>query len=288
MLAGAALGTFLISAAWTWLQSPRYQAMAVVVPVAGQRSTLSLPGVASFLGSSFAPGPASFEATQDVVAYLLRSGPVLMAVAERRVGDQTVGEALTDFPVTPANQDRILRELRRKLRVTQARETGFVTVAVELRDSAVARAIVAEALAETGRVFREVAQAQATELLRAQDRRLDSANSTLRQTENRLLDFDLRNRVIPDRSRLSQERGRLVRQLDEATQVQQLVQADRQSAIARQLEQSPAIAVVEGLPPVIPPRAKRILFRATVLSLAVGATLAVGWLLVDLVRGFQP
>src|SRR5262245_6462596 len=69
------------TAIWLQFQAPAFRATAVVVPVGGQRSSISLPGVASLLGATIRPGSSGFEATQDVVAYLLRSRAVLMAVA---------------------------------------------------------------------------------------------------------------------------------------------------------------------------------------------------------------
>jgi len=281
--------TGLLAAIALLLQSDRYRAVMVVVPVAGPRTGLSLPGgVANLLGSAGRGSSGDFEATPEVIRYLLRSRSVLMTIGRRPFREGTLASALTGATADAEHEEVVLREFRKELRVTTDPETGFVSVSTELADSALARALVGEAIGETSRVFRQIAQAQATELLQAQDLRLDSANAGLRRAESRLLEFDLQNRVVPDRSRLSMERARLSRQVDEAVQVQQLVQTDRQGAIARQLEQAAAVAIVEGLPESLPRRSKRILFRSGLLALAVGTLLGVAIASVKLLRGYQP
>lgn len=276
----ASLGTAL----WLVVRAPKFRVAVSVVPVGGQRSSISLPGVASILGSSLRTGSSGFEATQDVVAYLFRSRTVLIAVAGTPYGTTTLGEAATTEPVEPGSEEELLRKLRRLLRVTHSKETGFVTLEAEGSDSAIVRRLLTEMLRVTREVFVDVAQTQATDLLAAQERRLDSANAMLRLREGRLIAFDERNRLIPDRSRLWVERSRLERELNDAVQVQQLVQTDRQNAIARQLEQSPALAVVESVPDVIAPRAKRVLFRSVLMGMAVVVALGLGAAMLALVR----
>jgi hypothetical protein len=130
-------------------------------------------------------------------------------------------------------------DLRHALRVTTSKETGFVTMSVQAEDSGAVRAFLRSVSDQTQRLLAEVAKAQAGQLLRAQERRLDSASAELRRSEDRLL---------TPRSRLSLDRARLERDMMDATRVYEQVVTDRQSAIARELEEAPAIAVVEPLP----------------------------------------
>lgn len=276
------------SAIWLAVRPAIFRVAVVVVPVGGQRSSVSLPsGVASLVGANLRMGSSGFEPTQDVVSYLFRSRSVLLAAASVPYGESTLGEAATDEPVEPRNEEDLLRKLRRILRVTQSGETGFVTLEAEERDSAMVRRLVTEVLQEASRVFTTVAKAQAADLLLAQERRLDSANAELRLRETRLIGFDERNRIIPERSQLRLVRDRLERELSEAIQVQQLVQADRQGAIARQLEQAPVIAMVEGIPDVLAPRARRILFRSVLIGLAVVAAGGMVMVMAALVRDIR-
>jgi len=261
-----------------------YRGTVVVVPVAEQRSPIRLPEAASFLGSSLQIGSGGFDATQDVVAYLLRSRSVLLPTAAQPYGKATLSEAIVGLPANPAREEDLLAALRRKLRVTVSRETGFVTATLTGTDSAAVRAFINGAVAEAQRVFSQVAQSQARELLRAQERRLDSAQAALRRVEQVLLAFDENNRVVVPRTRLSLDRARLEREVAQAGQVLQLATADRQAAVARELEDAPALAVVEGLPAVLSPWPKRILLRSVLLGAGFGVAAALVLIAAHLVR----
>ena len=58
--------------------------------------------------------------------------------------------------------------------------------------------------------------------------------------------------------------------MSDAGRVYEQVVTDRQSAIARELEEAPAIAVVEPLPSMLPPKPKQMLFRSVLLGVSVG------------------
>lgn len=281
-IAGAVAG--VATGVWFAARPAVYRATVVVVPVGGQRASVTLPGVASFLGGSVQLGSSGFEATQDVVAYLLRSRTVLMTAAARSHGGGPVGALFTGAPLDAANEEENVRALRREVRVTQSKETGFVTVMMEGADSGAVRLFLSSVVEESQRLFSAVARAQARQLLAAQDRRLDSAMVDLRTAEGRLMAFDDANRAVPARSRLAMERSRLERAVNEANQVHQLVQADRQAAVARGLEDAPALALVEPLPAVLAPKAQRPLFRAVLVGLGVAAGLLLLVVASELVR----
>jgi uncharacterized protein involved in exopolysaccharide biosynthesis len=100
-----------------------------------------------------------------------------------------------------------------------------------------------------------------------------------------LLQFDEGNRSLTPRSRLSLERARLERAATTAAQVHEQVTADRQSAIARELEEAPAIAVVEHLPQELFPKPKRVLFRALLVGLAIAVAGVLVGISGELLRG---
>jgi capsule polysaccharide export protein KpsE/RkpR len=85
------------------------------------------------------------------------------------------------------DEELLLRDLRHALRVTTSKETGFVTMSVQAVDSGAVRAFLGAVTDETQRLFAEVARSQARQLLRAQERRLDSASAELKRSEDRLL-----------------------------------------------------------------------------------------------------
>ncbi len=281
----AVAGTVALIWAIVLLLSPRrFEGTMVLVPVQGAHASAGLAGAASLLGGSLELGATGFEATRDVVAYLLRSRTVLLAAAGTPYLGRPLSEPIVHRAPSIGNEELLLGELRHVLRVTSSKETGFVTVSVQARDSGAVRAFLGATVSQTQRVFAEVAQAQARELLRAQERRLDSANAELRRAEDQLLRFDEGNRLLTPRTRLSLERARLERGVTDAGRVYEQVTADRQSAIARELEEAPAIALVERLPGAMPPKPKRIFFRSLLLGLAVLGAGFLLWATRELVR----
>lgn len=258
----------------------KYEGTMVLVPVQGTHASGALAGAASFLGGSLDLGSTGFDATRDVVAYLLRARTVLLAVAEKPYNGRPIAVAIVKREPKVGDEELLLRDLRHALRVTTSKETGFVTMSVQAVDSGAVRAFLGAVTEETQRLFAEVARSQARQLLRAQERRLDSASAELKRSEDRLLRFDEGNRLLTPRSRLSLERARLEREATDATRVYEQVVTDRQSAIARELEEAPAIAVVEPLPTVLPPKPRRLLFR----SILLGASVALVGLLMVVTR----
>lgn len=247
----------------------RYEGTMVLVPVQGQRAPSGLAGAASFLGSTFDIAGTGFDATREVVAYLLRSRTVLLAAAAKPYEGRPLALAIAGREPKVGDEALLLSSLRRKFRVTTSKETGFVTVVARSGDSGAVRVFFRAVVSETQQLFAQVAQSQARELLRAQERRLDTAEAELRRAEDMLLRFDEGNRLLSPRSRLSLARARLERAQTDASRAYDRVVTDRQAAIARELEESPALAVVEDLPVVISPQPRRVVFRALLSGLAV-------------------
>jgi uncharacterized protein involved in exopolysaccharide biosynthesis len=258
-----------VSALVLSLTPRRYEGTMVLVPVQGSRAGAGLAGAASFLGGTLDLGSTGFDATRDVVAYLLRARTVLLAAAEKPYNGRPVAIPIVKREPKPGDEEMLLRSLRRALRVTTSKETGFVTVSAQAADSGAVRAFLGAVTDETQSLFAQVARSQARQLLRAQERRLDSADAELRRAEDRLLRFDEGNRQLTPRSRLSLERARLERSATNAARVYEQVITDRQSAIAHELEEAPAIAVVEQLPAQLPPKPRRVLFRSVLLGVSV-------------------
>lgn len=253
----------------------RYEGTMVLVPVQGNRASAGLAGAASFLGGRLDLGSTGFDATRDVVAYLLRARTVLLAAAEKPYNGRPVAIPIVKREPKHGDEEMLLRALRRALRVTTSKETGFVTVSAQAPDSGAVRAFLIAVTDETQSLFAQVARSQARQLLRAQERRLDSAEAELRRAEDRLLRFD-EGKLLTPRPRLRLERARLERSVTDAARVYEQVTTDRQSAIARELEEAPAIAVVEQLPALLPPKPRRVVFR----SVLVGVSAALLGLLV--------
>lgn len=278
LLVGAASGIVAFGAL---VLAPRvYEGTMVLVPVQATRASVGLAGAASILGGALDLGSTGFGATRDVVAYLLRARTVLLAAGAESHNGRPVAVAIVERVPKAGEEELLVRDLRRALRVTASRETSFLTVSVQAEDSGAVRTFLKAVTDQTQRLFADVARAQARQLLRAQERRLDTAGAELKRSEDRLLQFDERNRLVAPRSSLSLERIRLDRELADATRVYEQVITDRQTAAARELEEAPALAVVEPLPAVLQPKARQLAFR----SALVGASVALVGLLMVIFR----
>jgi capsule polysaccharide export protein KpsE/RkpR len=282
LLAGAAVG--VVTALVLVLSPTTYQGNVVVVPVQNSRASAGLAGAASFLGGALDLGSTGFDATKDVVAYLLRSRSVLLVAAEEPYQGQPLAVAIARRQPEAGQEERLLSALRRALRVTTSRETGFVTMTLRARDSGAVRAFLQAVMNQTQRLFTEVAQAQARQMVRAQERRVDSSAAELARDEDALLRFDEGNRALTPRSRLSLTRTRLERRVTDAARAYDQATLDRQSAIARALEDAPALAVVERLADIIAPRPRRVLFRSLLLGSAAAGLVLLGLLARELAR----
>jgi hypothetical protein len=258
----------------------RFRGSMVLVPVQGSRVPPNLSGVASsILGAGVDLPAGGFTATRDVVSYLLLSRTVLLAASAVPHNGAPVSAGVVGRGPDAGNEEDFLRELRRRVRTTVSRETDFVTVTLQARDSGAVRVLLGAIVDETQRVFAGVAQSQARQLRRAMELRVDSAEAELRRAEEALVGFDERNRMVAPRSRLALERARLEREVADASRVWESVTAERQSAQARELETAPALAVVEQLPATIVAPPRRVLFRGALAgvlaALAVFLVLAV-------------
>jgi hypothetical protein len=177
-----------------------------------------------------------------------------------------------------------IRLLENAMETAVARETGTVTLRVEMSDSALAREISRLVVAAASRAFTVSAKAQASQLRVAQELRVDSAQTRLHRSEAALVDFLSRNRQISPFSILGVERDRLQRDVTLAQQVYLQAAADREAAVAKELEATPTVVVLDSLPDRLP-EARRHLIAKTGLTLFASALLIAVWLIVaDLAR----
>lgn len=289
-LLAVAIGSAVLVGAWAMFWPRPFEARTVLAAVGSSRVGLSLPGGdAGLLGGSIRFGAGGVEATPEMVSYLLTSESVLLTMADRSLpGGETLGEVLAGAPLTELGAARTLRHLRRHMRVTTARPTGLITLTVRHRDSVVARVMAAGTVDEAQQLFAEVASSQAGQFRRAQDARVDSAASRLAAAEDRLLRFNEGNRVVVEGTRLALERSRLERDVLTAQSVFQSAVSDRESARGRELEVTPALAVVEAMPSRLPREDRRVLALAAFAGVLAGAALAIGTFLWELLRAPLP
>lgn len=261
-----------VTSAVILLTPETWVAPVVMTTVSASRSGLPLSGAASLLAGGLGLNSGGLTSTPAIVSYLLTSRSVLDSAARQDHGGRWLAEAVTgDDDLHTLRPEAVVRELRRPIRVTHSKETGFIALQVQSRDSSAARALAERVVALTQRTFIELQQSQARQLRAAQERRLDSARRVLRAAEDRLLAFEQQNRVIPPNSHLSYEHERLNRVRGYAQQAYEGAMTDNQTALARELENVPAVVVVEGPPAILPAKERQTVLRSLLVFLVVAA-----------------
>jgi len=266
------------------------EARTVLAAVGSSRLGFSLPGGdAGLLGGAIRLGAGGVEATPEMVGYLLDAETVLLAAAAREApGGGSLGERVAGGTLEALGAEAMLRKLRRHRRITTTRPTGLITLTVRHRDSTLARSLADGLVAEAQRLFAAVTSSQAGQFRRAQDARVDSAAANLSHAEEVLLRFNEANRVVAAGGRLGLERSRLERDVLTAQSVFQSAVSDRESARARELEVTPALAVVEPMPAVLPLEERRVVATAGFAGLITGAALFLLFFLAELLRAPTP
>jgi uncharacterized protein involved in exopolysaccharide biosynthesis len=286
LLGVGAVGLAALVAIVTLLTPRRYRAEAALSPVAGARpATSSLGNLAATLATAGLTG--GFQLTPQRLVELIRSRTVASNVllapvvegASARIGDRLLNRLLS-----PDRMETGIRVLENAIETDIARETGTVTLRAELRDSALARRITLLMVDAASRAFVASAKAQATQLRSAQELRVDSAQTRLHRAEAGLVDFLSRNRQISPFSILSVERDRLQREVTLAQQVYLQAAADREAAVAKELEATPTVVVVDSLPQVLPAARRRLILKTGLALFVGGLIIAVGLMLREQTR----
>lgn len=245
VLAAAAAGASL-------LRARRYEAIVSVATVGATRGATLGQGIsAAFLSAT----NTGLQATPALIGRLLSSSAVASAVARSKApGDsrrdlgQVLDESLSDQP----SEAGLVHAVQKVSSVDVDRETGLITIRVALPDSALARLVVQRLVDEATLLFRNASRAQAREIHVALEARVDSARRQMANVEDALFAFASSNRSNSPYSRTAVEQQRLERQVVIAQGV--LVQAlqEREGAIGKELEEAPALVVVEPLPAELP------------------------------------
>jgi uncharacterized protein involved in exopolysaccharide biosynthesis len=273
LLVGAAVAGFVIA------QPRKHRAEVIVATVARQQTISALGGLAATLTGANLQG--GVQLTPARMVELMRSRRVLTTVGSMpapSAPELRIGDVLAQERVSPANYDRIQRRMSEVVSVDLTKETGTITVRVEYKDTAVARAIAAGVVKEAGRAFVEIARAQATQLRLAQTARVDSARRQLTGAEQDLANFLGSNRVVNPYAGAAVARQRLERNVTFAQQVYTQAITDREAAVAKELEETPAVVVVDSMPEVLP-KVRRRLIMKTGVALVAALVAGMCWIL---------
>jgi uncharacterized protein involved in exopolysaccharide biosynthesis len=259
-----------------WSLIPReYEARMTLATVTSSRMSQLPSGLAALSGLT---GLESLRLTPELIAWLATSRRVLLEVARSPMpgdsntllADRVTGGSMED--ATPRKLERAIRDL---LDVSVDRRVGLLTISVIHRDTALARLVLDRVVSATSRAFSETARAQATEQRKGQDARVQATATQLARAESALVDFASANRLVTDYSPAMVERQRLERLIQVAQQSYMQAATEREEAVARELEQTPALVAVDSPPSVLPRAPRFIAIRGVTAGIAAGFILLV-------------
>jgi uncharacterized protein involved in exopolysaccharide biosynthesis len=262
----------------------KYKAELSLTPVVNNKSGNALGGIAALAGATLSTG---YQLTPARMVELLKSRTVLAGVGKSRAsanGNETVIDRFLGEHYDRNDDEEIQNHLAKIIQVETNKETGTISVAVQHRDSALARIIASRVVDSASQIFVRTSKAQAQQLRMAQDNRVAIAKSDLASAEERLREFKFSNRATPSFSPVSLDGDRLTRDVSMAQQVYSQAISDQQSAYAHELEETPTVVVQDPLPPILPKVRKRIILKTAIAGIVSFVFLCVLVLLRDLTR----
>lgn len=267
LIGACALVVALLTLLVTLLLPRKYEASIEMTTVVSPRS-LSLGGglASSLLGST----GLGLQPTPQFVVKLAEMHSVISQVelsridsaSKQRVIDRVLRKEHASLP-----ENRMDEEMRKIVSADYDRETGIITLSVTHRDSALARLVASRLVSATQAAFRRASRAQASELRVAQEQRVDSAASQLNTAERRLVDFLRANRQIAPYSTVAVDQQSLQRAIDLAQTAYTQAITERESAIAKELEETPVVVIIDPLPDQIPPVSRKIPLKMVLAAL---------------------
>lgn len=251
------------------------------LPVTGLGGGLA----ASLLGAGGTGG--GVQLTPGFVVQLARMEGVLYNVGVRPspVGEGRVVDRLArKAPGEQVGTNDVVKTMREHLTAQFDNQTGVITLRVAHQDSALARAVLQQLIDAVSATFREASRSQARQIRLAQQRRVDSAEERLREAEQRLREFVDRNRVVTQYSPEYVRRQEIERDVATADAMYTQALADRDAAAAKELEETPAVVVIDPPPPELPREPRGLAIRLVLVTIVVVALM---WVLLVVRDGVQ-
>ncbi len=265
-----------VTAAVSLLTPRRFEATLTLSTVTTARGA----GLPQGLQATFLAGlTTGLQPTPVFMSKLLSARVVLDAVAQRPLtaGDTLSGARRVKPSLSSASPDyQLARAISDMIGVTLDRESGLVTVSAMHQDSSIARAVAVRLVEEVVVAFRAAARTQAHQLRVAQESRVDSVVRQLQHAEEDLARFAAANRVVTPYSRVAVEGERLQRAVTLAQALYTQIMLDREAAIGRELEETPAVVTVDPLPRQLVPMPRNTLWK-TLLAALVAAFAMTAW-----------
>lgn len=244
-------------------------------------SKKQLPFGGSIAASYLNLAPDGVQATPALVVKLMRLDGVLLEVANTRApGNPNLRlvQVIAKDPKSLATERAQVREIDKLFKTGIDQETGTITLQVTHADSAVSRAVATRLVDAVSRAFQRSARAQAEQQRLSLTARLDSASRTLQAAEVSQVQFSLNNRVVAPYSSAFIEQQRVTRQMQVATSVYMQALNDREAAVAKELEETPAVVIVDPITRTLSPN-ERHLGGVGLVSAIVGLLLAAAFVI---------
>ena len=262
----------------------QYTASVVLAAVPNARTSALSGGLTAILGSAQLGG---VQSTPYFIAKLILLRSVIMEVASERVPDArggTVIERVLEERGSDIKPTRVEPAMRDKVSAEVDKQTGLITVRTTLPDSAVARLITRRLVETASETFVRVSRAQASSQRAAQAERVDSAQRQLRRADERARSFLSSNRAYTQFSEAAVARHQIEREVTNAQAVYSQARSDYETAVARELEETPAVVVVDSIPARLLPEPRHAPLK---LVLATALAFVVVTLVLWLKREFQ-
>jgi capsule polysaccharide export protein KpsE/RkpR len=260
-----AVGTFFLR---TLVVERRYEARAVLATVSAPRAPFGSGGLGAL---SQLAGNMTGTASPELVAEVLQSRRVLTEVGLSPIvpgaRERVIDRALADSPRRRRLMD-VERAMRGALTVSIDRKTGLLHVAARHSDTTLVRQLVTLDIEIGGKAFTHMIRTQASAQREGQEARVRTTLAQLREMEGQLMNFLRANRLIAPYSAAALEQQRLQRDIQVAQQAYTEAVTAREAAYARELEQTPAVVVVDPVPAELTPVSKYNVFYALAASLA--------------------
>lgn len=267
------VGGWAVVAALVLIPARDYEARVQLAAISNQRSLpnlSSLGGAASLLGGALGGLQQSgLQVTPPLVKALMMSNSVLIAAgtAEPEPGKGRLVDRAYGGGSIP--DEKVPRKMAKLLQTGVSTETGIISLKVALEDSALARVIVDRILDETRKAYVVIARSQASQQRQGQQARVDSASSQLARAEQALSTFETTNRSLTTYSSKVVERQALERRVQITQQVYLQAVTEREAAIARELEATPVLAIVDPMPAVLPHEQRYLVVKLLLASVAI-------------------
>ena len=272
----------VLTLAATFLIRPTYRAAATIVPASsldgrGGGALAALQGAAGGMGLNLGGGGDDLS---DLFPRILRSRTVLERVLRREFrlrdgGADTLMAWIDPSGSTPESRlDSALRKLRSKVNPGVDSRTGAVTVAVTLTDPVLAAAVSNAVVEELDIFIRSVRNAHSGSQAVFIGERLEEISLQLKESEEALLDFRRRNRIISGSPQLMLEEGRLIREVEVNQRLFLELKAQRELAGIERYRDVPLVIVLdEAATPVtrFAPRRARLLVSGFVVFFLCGS-----------------